>query len=206
MFGFMFVKLCTRYTYCSNENDQLLYITQMVSLIPESDYDGPQLPQFTIIKRFSFKYYDINLYKNELKVAQYLESHPHENVVKFLGLCDEWDANTIGDFTQTPGFIYEYGFKYDRLGLGRFVTRRESQRIESMKQMINGIKHIHENNIVHGRVVERDFILCKNSTNGQPCIKLGGFDHSKLFKIDSNDNDKGMYTVQLCTFDWVLFV
>ena len=165
----------------------------MVKLIPEPEYKGPQLPQFTVIKRFSFKYYDINLYKNELQVAQYLETNPHENVVTFLGSCNEWDENTIGDFTKAPGFIYEYDFNYDHLDLGRFSTTREPQRIESMKQMIHGIKHLHENNIVHGRVGSNDFILCKYATNGQPCIKLGGFDHSKLFKPDSDYRAKGMY-------------
>ena len=179
----------------------------MVSLIPEPEYNGDKLPQFTVIKRFSFKYYDINLYKNELKVSQYLESNPHENVVKFLGLCNQWDENTIGDFTKTPGFVYQYSDNYDHLDLGRFSTMLESQRIESMKQMINGIKHLHKNNIVHGRVGQNDFILCKNTTNGQRCIKIGGFDHSQLFKIDSShDSDKGMYgCVLLCTFPAVYF-
>ena len=174
----------------------------MVSLIPEPEYNGHQLPQCTVIKRFSFKYYDVNLYKNEKQVAEYLESHPHDNVVKYLGSCDEWDINTIGDFTKAPGFVYEYGTNYERLDLGRYSSLNDIQRIHSMKQMINAIKHLHENNIIHGRVGSNDFILCKNPKNGEPCVKLGGFDKSRLFTSDLIGG-KGMYThsvlaVELC--------
>jgi arsenate reductase-like glutaredoxin family protein len=117
--------------------------------------------------------------KEVIKEINLMKSLNHENIVRYLG------AEESNEYLQIY-LEYVSGGSIQQL-LSKFQKFQESVVILYTKQILSGLKYLHDNDIIHRDIKGGNILLTENGV-----IKLADFGHSKsLNELDSKKSYKG---------------
>jgi thiamine kinase-like enzyme len=117
--------------------------------------------------------------KEVIKEINLMKSLNHENIVRYLG------AEESNEYLQIY-LEYVSGGSIQQL-LSKFKKFQESVVILYTKQILSGLKYLHDNDIIHRDIKGGNILLTENGV-----IKLADFGHSKsLNELDSKKSYKG---------------
>ena len=107
----------------------------------------------------------------------------HQNIVKYYGLIEEKSPNNNNETNYY--LIYEY---LDRGSLSKLLKNKNDSDILTIpqnliikifKQILNGLKYLHQENIAHGNIQPSKLYFDKKYN-----VKIGGFDILGLYEDD----------------------